>query len=172
MYGHCIRSWRSLGPSRHSPLSSLRGFALEPLKVLFVCTRTAAVRSARTAVEGTRWNLGCGSFSTLGFLQRSLVVAFVPWRRIYWRYVVEPRGCCHAVRVPVFWVKPFCLPRWVNSEGVMPHPSTHAGPCHLATLTDTVAATADKSCVGLFERPEECDSNESHNLKQASMSQR
>lgn len=90
MYAHCIRSWRSLGHSRHSPLSSLRGFTLEPLKVLFVCTRTAAVRSARTAVEGTRWSLGCGSSRTLGFLQRSLVVAlpFVPWRRIYWRYVV------------------------------------------------------------------------------------
>lgn len=92
MYAHCIRSWRLLGHSRHSPLSLLRGFALEPLKVLFVCTRTAAVRSARTAVEGTRSNLGCGSSSTLGFLLRSLVVTlpFVPWRRIYWRYVVEP----------------------------------------------------------------------------------
>lgn len=92
MYAHCIRSWRLLGHSRHSPLSLLRGFALEPLKVLFVCTRTAAVRSAWTAVEGTRSNLGCGSSSTLGFLQRSLVVTlpFVPWRRIYWRYVVEP----------------------------------------------------------------------------------
>lgn len=104
MYAHFIRSWRSLGHSRHSPLSLMRGFALEPLKVLFVCTRSAAVRSARTAVEGTRWSLGCGSASTLGFLQRSLVVAlpFVPWRRIYWRYVVETRGCCLAVRVFVF----------------------------------------------------------------------
>lgn len=92
MYAHCIRPWRSLGRSRRSPLSLLRGFALEPLKVLFVCTRTAAVRSARTAVEGTRWSLGCESSSTLGLLQRSLVVAlpFVPWRRIYWRYVVKP----------------------------------------------------------------------------------
>lgn len=171
MYAHCIRSWRPLGHSRRSPLSSLRGFAPEPLKVLFVCTRTAAVRSAGTAVEGTRWSLG-----TLGFLQRSLVVAlrFVPGRRIYWRYVVESRGCCHVFCV---WVKPSLVPtpppRWASSRQVLLchiH-KLHARPCHGATLTDIVAPTPDTGCVGLFERPEECESNERRHLKHGSMSQ-
>lgn len=129
MYAHCIRSWRLLGHSRHSPLSLLRGFALDPLKVLFVCTRTAAVRSARTAVEGTRWSLGCGSSSTLGLLQRSLVVAlpFVPWRRIYWRYVVGPvdvaMPCeCLCLSQTIPSVSSPHPHRRANSEGVMPHP--------------------------------------------------
>lgn len=121
MYAHCIRSWRLLGHSRHSPLSLLRRFALEPLKVLFVCTRTAVVRSAWTAVEGTRSNLGCGSSSTLGFLQRSLVITlpFVPWRRIYCGYVVGK--CCHYVRVFVLEYD-HSVPRQFNLDSVMPNP--------------------------------------------------
>lgn len=124
MYAHCIRSWRSLCHSRHSPLSLLRGFALEPLKVLFVCTRTAAVRSARTAVQGTRWSLGCESASTLGFLQRSLVVAlpFVPWRQIYWRYVVEPVD----VAMPC---ECLCL-----SQTIPFSPSSHLGRCYATSI--------------------------------------
>lgn len=92
MCAHCIRSWRLLGHNGHSPLSSLRGFTLEPLKVLYVCTRTAVVRSTWTAVEGRGLLPGFGSSNTLGLLQRSLVVIlpFVPWRRIYWGYVVQP----------------------------------------------------------------------------------
>lgn len=174
MYAHCIRSWRLLGHSRHSPLSLLRGFALEPLKVLFVCTRTASVRSARTAVEGTRSNLGCGSSSTLGFLQRSLVVTlpFVPWRRIYWRYVVEPVD-----------VAMLCECLCLSQPAQFPVDPTREMLCHIhkrmllcvimsCSLISLLPTTADKSCVGLFERPEECKSNGKHNLKQGSMSQR
>lgn len=96
MYVHCIRSWRFLGHSRRSPcpLSSLKGFTLELLKVSHVCTRTAAVSSARTAVSGSSSLIGIGSSNALGLLSRSLVVTclFVPRRnrKIYWGYVVQP----------------------------------------------------------------------------------
>lgn len=93
MYVHCVGSWRLLGHSRHSPypLSSLKGFTLELLKVF---VGTAAVRSAWTAVDGRRSLISIGSSDTRGLLQRSLVVTFlfVPRRnrRIYWGYVVQP----------------------------------------------------------------------------------
>ncbi|KAM9366628.1 pyruvate kinase PKM isoform 1-T1 [Symphorus nematophorus] len=90
MYVHCIWSWRLLGHSRRSPcpLSSLKGFTIELLKVSHLCTRTAAASSAWTAVVGRSSPIGIGGSNTLGFLQRSLVVTclFVPRRnrKIYW----------------------------------------------------------------------------------------
>lgn len=96
MYVHCVQSWRLLGHSRQStyPLSLLKGFTLELLKVLRVCAHPAVGRSAWAAVEGRRPLIGIGSCNTLGLLQRSLVVTllFVPRRnrRIYWGYVVQP----------------------------------------------------------------------------------
>lgn len=95
MYIHFIRSWRLPVHSRHSPcpLSSLKGFTPEHLKVLYVCTRTAVVSSAWTAVAGRGSLIGIGSSNTLGLLWRSLVVTclFVPRRnrKIYWGYVVQ-----------------------------------------------------------------------------------
>lgn len=96
MYVYCIGAWRMLGHSRHSPcpLSSLKGFTLELLKVWYVCTHAAAVSFAGTAVARRRSLTGSGGSSTLGLLQRSLVATclFVPRRnrKIYWGYVVQP----------------------------------------------------------------------------------
>ncbi|XP_044060372.1 pyruvate kinase PKM isoform X1 [Siniperca chuatsi] len=90
MYVHYIRSWRLLGHSRRSPcpLSSLKGFTLELLKVSYICKRTAAVSSAWTAITGSSSLIGIGSSNTLGLLWRSLVITclFVPRRnrKIYW----------------------------------------------------------------------------------------
>lgn len=93
---HCTRAWRLLGHSRHSPcpLSSLKGFTLELLKVLHVSKRIAAVSSFWTAIAGSSSPIGIGSSNTLGLLWRSLVVTclFVSKRNrnIYWGYV-EPQ---------------------------------------------------------------------------------
>uniref|UniRef100_A0A3B4XQX6 Pyruvate kinase n=2 Tax=Seriola lalandi dorsalis TaxID=1841481 RepID=A0A3B4XQX6_SERLL len=90
MYVHYIRSWRLPGHSRHTlcPLSSLKGFTLELLKVSYVCMRTAAVSSAWTAVAGRSSLIGISSSNRLGLLWRSLVITclFVPRRnrKIYW----------------------------------------------------------------------------------------
>ncbi|XP_070817146.1 pyruvate kinase PKM isoform X1 [Chaetodon trifascialis] len=90
MYVHCIWSWGLLGHSRRSPcpLSSLKGFTLELLKVSYIGTRTAAVSSSLTAVAGRSLRIGIGRSYTLGLLQRSFVVTclFVPRRnrKIYW----------------------------------------------------------------------------------------
>ncbi|XP_070768644.1 pyruvate kinase PKM isoform X1 [Enoplosus armatus] len=89
MYVRCITSWRLLGHSRRSPcpLSSLKGFTLELLKVSYVCKRSAAV-SAWTAVAGSSTLICIGSSNTLGLFCRSLVVTclLVPRRnrKIYW----------------------------------------------------------------------------------------
>lgn len=96
IYGYCIRSWRLLCHSGNSPypLSSLKGFTPELLKVLCVCTHTIAARSAWSSVEERRLLIGIGSSNTLGLLQRSLVVTFlfVPRRnrRVYCGYVFQP----------------------------------------------------------------------------------
>lgn len=98
MYVHCIRSWQFLGHSRRSarPLSSLKGFTLELLKLSYACTCTAAVSSAWTAVAGSSSLIGIGSSKRLGLLWRPLVVTclFVPRRnrKIYWGYVVQPEN--------------------------------------------------------------------------------
>lgn len=110
MYVRCIWSWRLPGHSRHSPcpLSSLKGFTLELLNVSYVCMRTAAGSSARTAVAGRSLLSGISTFNRLGILWRSLVVTckFVPRRnrKLYWWYVVQPvTGGCVCV---CDWLKP------------------------------------------------------------------
>ncbi|XP_031137268.1 pyruvate kinase PKM isoform X2 [Sander lucioperca] len=90
MHVHCMRSWRLPGHSRHSsyPLSLLKGFTLEHLKVSYVCTRTAAVSLAWKAVAGSGSLINIGRSNTLGLLWRSFVgnCRFVPRRsrKIYW----------------------------------------------------------------------------------------
>lgn len=95
MLVHCFRSWRLPGHHRHSlrPSSSLKGFTLELLKVLYVCTRPAAVRSSWTAVAGSSLFTGIGGSNTLGFFFRSVTRCLLVPRRsrkIYWGYVVQP----------------------------------------------------------------------------------
>lgn len=96
MYVHCIRSYRLLGHRRPSPcpLSSMKGFTLELLKVSYACSRSGTVSSAWTAISGRSSLFGIGGPNTLGLLQRSLVVTclFVPRRnrKTYWGYVVQP----------------------------------------------------------------------------------
>lgn len=67
---HCTRAWRLLGHSRHSPcpLSSLKGFTLELLKVLHVSKRIAAVSSFWTAIAGSSSPIGIGSSQHTGLV--------------------------------------------------------------------------------------------------------
>ncbi|TMS12816.1 Pyruvate kinase PKM [Larimichthys crocea] len=84
------QSYRLLGHRRPSPcpLSSMKGFTLELLKVSYTCSRSGTVSSAWTAISGRSSLFGIGGPNTLGLLQRSLVVTclFVPRRnrKTYW----------------------------------------------------------------------------------------
>lgn len=95
MYVNCIKSWRLPSRSRQSPcpLSSLKGFTLELLKVSYVFMRTAAASFTVTTVSGNRLLIGITGSNSLGLLWRSVAVKcqFVPrrHRNIYWGYVVQ-----------------------------------------------------------------------------------
>ncbi|XP_049449410.1 pyruvate kinase PKM isoform X1 [Epinephelus fuscoguttatus] len=102
MYVHCIRSWRLPGHSRRFPypLSSLKGFTLEHLKVWYVCTRAAAVSSARTAVAGSGAPFGIGSSNTLGLLCRSLVVSCLLVPRRSWKIFRRTSPVAPVIAMP------------------------------------------------------------------------